>query len=74
VVLSISRARKRKKMFMGKQHAKIVLRDVVGGCTNGDVVVGRDGWAVFEVEPRCVGVWVPVEHAGRFSAMEPWEV
>lgn len=53
-----------KCMNVGSRHAGERWTDVLGWAW-GEVVIDREGWGVFPVGPRSVGVWVDRDAEGR---------
>lgn len=56
-VLLSSRGRHTQKMFVGKEHAGKLYRDVLGNCTK-KVRITRAGYGDFSVENASVSVWL----------------
>lgn len=53
-----------KRMNVGKQHAGEKWTDIMAWAW-GEVCIDREGWALFPVGPRSMGVWVNERAQGR---------
>jgi alpha-amylase len=64
VVMTNAWEYKEKAMFVGTRHAGETWTDVLKWWP-GQVVIGADGWGLFPVGHRSVGVWVNAAATGR---------
>jgi alpha-amylase len=65
VILNASRASyAHKQMNVGAHHAGEIWTDIMGWAW-GTVVIDHDGWGLFPVGPRSMGVWVNERAEGR---------
>jgi alpha-amylase len=65
VILNASHASyAHKRMNVGRQHAGETWTDIMGWAW-GQVSIDREGWGMFPVGPRSVGVWVNERAEGK---------
>jgi alpha-amylase len=62
-VLSNARSKRKKKMFVGRQHSGETWADLIGG--SADVKIDGSGWGAFECEQRSASVFVSTVANGK---------